>query len=697
MSKANGRAKGTAPLAGVGAAYIRISDDDQDVKRQIEAIESFEARHEVKIPKQYWFKDEGWARDKADRRPDFQRLVKLAQQQSIQWIVVDMLDRFGTKNPHQLIYFIYLLQECGCRLYDQHLKDWTGEDIATIITAVVEGEKSKGEQISKSHRVLGGKAVKARAGEWQGGPVRLGFDVACYDRESGKEAWRVAFETRDKRLKVYPTGKTERSDGKDNFPRAQPTQKLQVAVSKDKAKTEAAVSVFKRFARESITFTALARYLNELGFTNGYGGAFQGQQVEAMLEDPIYLGYYTWNKRHSGKFNRFADGHVMQEFNYDEEQSKNDPADWIQSERLFKPLVDQKTWNAVQAKLAKRTKRGKAPRSAALYLAGLVYCGKCGKPMVAGQGRKTKSKARKDGSTGERYEYFCGTYHKAARTGRVASCSCRRNGVFQDELETLIEQWLRETGTKLELLNEALNAGELTAPLKGQELNHWREFQVGLGRLADYLAKHHPNDFKEVLTAEWDRKPERRPSRSLPFPIVVPHVSSDYVPSLIGAYERCFNPGNLAAERKRVEAEHDKQVQVWAELPTARAKDKAKHQLEALDARLNELEAQSENLAETVKEHYQQVSDLSDAIDKAERSMRTTEGERAQRQRAAALGEVIDRIVCEFTLTGEKGSGWGKKNTRLTTVTIHPLIGEPATFSADSKGTLLYSSAHSCM
>ena len=697
MSKANGKAKGTAPLSGIGAAYVRVSDDDQDTKRQFAAIRSFETRNDVRIPKHYLFKDEGWARDKADRRPDFQRMMRLVEQGAIQWIVVDKLDRFGTKNAKQLFVYLYRLEEAGCRLFDASGKEWTGEDDATEITALIEGKNSTKEQRDKSHRVLSGKVEKAKDGEWQGGPVRLGFDVACFDRESSKEIWRVVFEARDKRLKVYPDGKSERSDGKDNFPRAQPTQRLQVVPSKDKAKIEAAVTTFKRFARETIPFTALARSLNEFGFANGYGGAFQGQQVEAMLEDPIYLGYYTWNKRHSGKFHRYSDGQTIREDNYEEEQSKNDPADWIWSKRLFKPLVDQKTWDAVQAKLAKRTKRTRASRSPAAYLSGLVYCGGCGQRMVSGRARKPKSKARKDGSTGERHEYFCGTYHKAAREGRVAKCSCRRNGVFQDELEPLIEQWLKETGTKLDLLNEALNAGELTAPLKGQELNQWREFQIGLGRLASYLAKHHPDEFRKVLDSEWYRKPQLGRSRIFPAHVKVPLVSADYVPDLIATYERCFDPSNFAAERDRLDAEHTKKTHAWADLLTPKAKEKATRELEALEARLTELDNQSENLAETVKEHYQQVSELTDAIDKAERSMRAKDGERALRQRAAALGEVIDRIVCEFESTGKKGGGWGKKNDRLTKVSIHPLIGEPATFSADSKGTLLYSSAHSCI
>jgi DNA invertase Pin-like site-specific DNA recombinase len=276
MAKDN--STGKSNLDGVGGAYIRVSDDKSDTERQYAAIRCFEERMGVTIQKPYWFKDEGWARDKADKRPEFQRLLKLAESGRLRWIVVDQLDRFGTKNPHQLIHFIYRLQEVGCRLYDASGEEWTSEGISTIITAVVEGEKSKGEQISKSHRVLGAKAGYAREGEWQGGPVRLGFDVACFDRQSGAEYWRVVIEGRNKRVKVYPNRRKERSDGEGNFPKIQPTQVLRITPSNDKSKIQAAVSVFKRFATEAIRTTVLAHYLNGLGFRNSFGGMFQGSR-----------------------------------------------------------------------------------------------------------------------------------------------------------------------------------------------------------------------------------------------------------------------------------------------------------------------------------------------------------------------------------------------------------------------------------
>src|SRR5262249_20576453 len=155
--------------------YIRVSGDEQDTERQYASIRAFEQRHGVSIPGRHWFKDEGWARDQADKRPDFQRMIQEAEAGQVQWIVVDALDRFGGKSAKQLFAYLQRLEEAGCKLYDAGGKEWTGEDDATEITAWVEGKNSVKEQRSKSHRVLGGKAEKARAGEWQGGPVRLGF------------------------------------------------------------------------------------------------------------------------------------------------------------------------------------------------------------------------------------------------------------------------------------------------------------------------------------------------------------------------------------------------------------------------------------------------------------------------------------------------------------------------------------------
>src|SRR5262249_50858933 len=142
----------------------------------------------------------------------------------------------------------------------------------------------------------------------------------------------------------------------------------------------------------------------------------------------------------------WTNGQTVLELNYQEKQSRNDKADWVQSHRLFEPLVDRPTWDAVQKKLDK-PKRETAPRSAALYLSGVVHCGNCGVGMIAGRGRSSKE----DGQP-LKFEFICGGYHKAIRFKERKENTCLRNSVYQHELEQYINRYLEETGKRLELL-----------------------------------------------------------------------------------------------------------------------------------------------------------------------------------------------------------------------------------------------------
>lgn len=695
-------------LSGPGAAYIRVSDDQQDTKRQYDSAHEFEKRYGVTIPAAHWFKDEGWARDTADRRPDFQRTLKFAEEGRIKWIVVDRLDRFGAKSAKHLMGYLARLEDAGCRLFDASGKEWTGEDHGTEISAWVEGKKSKGEQLEKSHRALTGKVARVKTGEWQGGPVRLGFDVVCYARVPGCEVlpnskltehWRVVFEGLHKRLKVYPDGRTERFDGKGNFPRYQDqTEVLRLAPSNDPAKIDVAVSVFKRFATESISPTTLAHYLHKLGFRTAFGGPYQGHHVRSMLEDPTYIGFYTYNRKHFGKFHRFKDGQAVEELNYEEKQSRNDKTDWVQSHRLFDPMVDRATWDAVQKKL-EAPKRETAPRSPALYLAGLARCGNCGSKMIAGRGKSLK----RSGTL--RFEFICGGYHKATRDMERLPSTCLRNGVFQDELEPFIDRYLEEAGKRLELLTQSPDGKHLLDVLEKQESDAWAAFSAGVLRLTQYLAEFHTDEYNAILawdaarradeeaatatpTRPLDAKQKERLNRVIRKAKTITPPPDDFVRSVLASYRANFDGAALAAEVEKLEAKHTALMRQWADLPTPRAKEKAKAELAELEARIEELERQKQDSADAVEQHYREIIDLQCAIGEARRALRSESGERALRQRAEALRAVIHRMECTFVATGEDGSGRGRKSTRLAKVSIYPIAGNARHFLTDSANLL---------
>src|SRR5262249_55592345 len=123
--------------------------------------------------------------------------LKAVQAGILQWIFVDHIDRFGFADEWELVELIQTLRKAGCKLYDSSDHEWTARGLMSFFKAGLAGHSSHDEQLKKSLRCLGGMVAKARAGEWQGGPPRLGFDVACFDRANGAEQWRVVFEGRD--------------------------------------------------------------------------------------------------------------------------------------------------------------------------------------------------------------------------------------------------------------------------------------------------------------------------------------------------------------------------------------------------------------------------------------------------------------------------------------------------------------------
>src|SRR5438105_7562126 len=162
---------------------------------------------------------------------------------------------------------------------------------------------------------------------------------------------------------------------------------MRIVPTRDKAKLEAAQAVFTRYGTEAVTFFDLAKWLNGLGIRNSFGNTFQSNDIRKMLSDEAYLGYPTFRKRRNGRFHRFdGDGGIVElEPELRGKDTESDPADMIRSSaRLFEPLVDRPTWDAVQKKLCgrvRKTKGGHAPKNPALYLAGLVTCAGCGAPM----------------------------------------------------------------------------------------------------------------------------------------------------------------------------------------------------------------------------------------------------------------------------------------------------------------------------
>ena len=81
------------PSGSQGVAYLRVSDPGkQDHKSQRETIQSWLDKRGLSV---YLWLEDGGSRDIAYRRPQFQQLLRLVEEDRVGFVVVDAQDRFG--------------------------------------------------------------------------------------------------------------------------------------------------------------------------------------------------------------------------------------------------------------------------------------------------------------------------------------------------------------------------------------------------------------------------------------------------------------------------------------------------------------------------------------------------------------------------------------------------------------------------
>jgi hypothetical protein len=238
-------------------------------------------------------------------------------------------------------------------------------------------------------------------------------------------------------------------------------------------------------------------------------------------------------------------------------------------------------------------------------------------------------------------------------------------------MEPFIERYLEETGQRLDILTAPAADDLVTDRLEDEEHGHWWEFALGLERLKIYLQKHHTEEYH----------------RSVAYNSGEDATEYEYVQGLVDLYRKRFDPSAVDAEIAKLEAEYDKLMEGWRDLPTAIAKARAKKRFEEVEARIEQLREQKKDAATVVEEHYHEMETLRDAIEDATKAFQAVSGERALRHKAEAIRKVIQRIECRFVATGKTGGGsWANRGHKLVSVTIYPLVGEP--LELDSEGAL---------
>jgi hypothetical protein len=379
--------------------------------------------------------------------------------------------------------------------------------------------------------------------------------------------------------------------------------------------------IFVWFAIENIAPGQIAARLNDLGVSPIFGPLWHRSVIRYMLANPAYLGYPTWNKASNSRFMEFCGGQIKT-VNGQKTGRKRAEADQFRpDEPEYAPLTDQETWDKVQNKLLalgeKYRAPKRAPRTAELWLRGLMVCGCCGKPMRAYIGSK---------DNGQPPGYSCASY---MRFGKRNPFGCKQHHVPHDLAEALVLDYLTQTAPQIKSLLDAAEADDLETARPLLDAIESARQQLG-GVWCEMVA------FVEDYFQ--GNKARRRAGRK-----------GMSIEELYSASYRQAKPRIEKAIAEK-EAELETLLDGFAGL-SPNLKERANRRGDALQEEIDALKRDLCDRRGDWDYFLAQLTERKTALDKA---VSTLNEEGQHRQKAEALRSVVGEIVCHFQDQGKR-------------------------------------------
>lgn len=236
----------------IGAAYIRVSTDDQldlSPDSQLDEIKKYAAANDIVLSPDYIFMEqEGRSGKKAENRPEFQRMISTAKvkPKPFDCILVWKFSRFARNQDESTFYKGMLRKKLGI-------------DVVSVSEPIMEG--------------MYGRLIEMII-EWQDEfySYNLGVEVK---RGMTKKAELQGYQI------VPCLGYAAVGNGKP------------FVIVEDEYKI--VEDIFRMYALENLDRTAIARRLNAQGKKAKRGKPFEQRTITRILTNPFYNGTVSWN------------------------------------------------------------------------------------------------------------------------------------------------------------------------------------------------------------------------------------------------------------------------------------------------------------------------------------------------------------------------------------------------------------------
>jgi len=398
-----------------------------------------QAEHDLSLPDQItqcrqWCQQQGievievfsepGASARDEDRPVFQEMIWKAKgtDHPFDLIIVHSLSRFSRDALHSEFY-VRELEKAGVRLLSitQDIgQDSSGELIRKIVN-VFDEYQSK-ENAKHTHRSM---LENARQGFWNGSRPPYGYGVEIAERRGSKDK------------KVLVIDEAEARVVRMIFDMASGTEGRPMGVK------------------------AIATWLNERGILRR-GRRFTTGGVHDILTSTTYHGLHHFNRTDSRK------------------GRPRPPSEWVPF--VVPAIIDEKTFNAVQALLQSRAPKRVAPRivNSPTLLAGVARCGHCGAALIQNTGK------------GGQYRYYCcSTRLKEGPFGckGLRMPMDKLDGIVIGEVTKQILQPEHLVGLLGDYLRTALEREDRNRDRLRQMRQDHKESEAGIARLLELVEK----------------------------------------------------------------------------------------------------------------------------------------------------------------------------------------------------------------